>query len=185
MHMRTRILTVLGVVAAIAAVSTYYVINGWNQKENENGHFHTEFRQAPSFELKDAKGQTHHLDDFKGQVVLLHFWASWCPPCLGEIPQILALAHEYEGRPLKVVTVSLDEKWPDAQKVLADPGPMVSLIDPKTTVSEQYGSFQFPETYLINGKQQIITKWIGPQDWKNENLHKLLEALLSKEAHGA
>ena len=128
----------------------------------------------------------HHLAELKGKVVLLHFWASWCPPCLTELPQILALAHDYKGKQLEVVTVSLDEKWADAQKVLNDAAAadVLSVIDPKSSISDRYGSYQFPETYLINPEQKIITKWVGGQNWKDPNLRKLLDTLIEKAGSG-
>src|SRR4051812_3451868 len=71
-------------------------------------------KAAPSFELPDAQGKKYRLEDFKGNVVILHFWASWCPPCLDEIPQWVELGTTFHGEALKLVAISLDQKWEDA-----------------------------------------------------------------------
>ncbi|MFL5814437.1 MAG: peroxiredoxin family protein [Bdellovibrionia bacterium] len=141
------------------------------------------YRIAPDFALQDAEGKAHKLSDFRGKIVLLHFWASWCPPCLGEIPNWLEMAEAFKGKPVQLFAVSLDESWQAAHKVLPTdhlPPGVVSVIDPKTQVSEQYGSYAFPETYLISPKGEIITKWVGPQDWKNPNFVRMMDELSQK-----
>ncbi|MGZ3709054.1 MAG: TlpA disulfide reductase family protein, partial [Bdellovibrionota bacterium] len=82
-------------------------------------------------------GKTHALGDWSGDAVVLHFWASWCPPCLGEIPQWVALARDYSGKPIRFVAVSLDQNWKDALKVLPATevsGQLESLIDPELKI---------------------------------------------------
>ena len=74
-------------------------------------------RTAPSFELPDNSRTVHKLEDLKGQPVVLHFWASWCPPCLEEISKWVEVASTYQGRPIHWVAVSLDKNWTDALKV--------------------------------------------------------------------
>lgn len=140
-------------------------------------------KPAPEFALPDSAGQVHRISDYRGKLVLLHFWASWCPPCLGEIPQWVEIANDFKGRNLQMIAVSLDDGWPAALKVLPTeklPTQIVSLLDSKSSVSEIYGSYAFPETYLINQKGEIITKWIGPQDWKGPAMVQLFERFLKE-----
>lgn len=123
---------------------------------------------APGFELPDRKGVNRGLADFRGRLVLLHFWASWCEPCLDELPKLVEFASAFSGRPLTLVTVTLDERWEDALKVLPDRPDtegVVALRDPEAKVSKAYGTFEVPETYLIDPQSRLITKWVGPQDW--------------------
>lgn len=176
-----------GVAAAVAVAGlSYYITNG-----NHVGSASAPgtFPPAPAFELADAAGKSHPLDEFKGNVVLLHFWASWCPPCVGEIPDFLELGSHFKSRPFKMVALSEDEKWEDAQKLLPAQGlpPMLtSLLDLKGKVADRYGSYQYPETYLLNSRLQIVTKWVGPQDWKDPRLVQLLEQLIKRaEAPGS
>jgi peroxiredoxin len=152
----------------------------WNSSDSKKA---SSFRAAPDFALPDAQGKIYKLSEFKGKVVLLHFWASWCPPCLGELPHFMELAQTLQGKQIQVLAVSLDESWQAAHKVLPTdrlPQGVVSLIDPKTKVSENFGSYAFPETYLISPKGEIITKWVGPQDWKSPEFLKMMETMAQK-----
>ncbi|MFZ9595038.1 MAG: TlpA family protein disulfide reductase [Bdellovibrionia bacterium] len=141
-------------------------------------------RSAPGFELMDSQGKTHTLSKLKGSAVLLHFWASWCPPCLEEIPQWLSLVEQMQGSSLQFVAVSLDSNWSDAQKILP-PQPslshFVSLLDPSGQVPDRYGSFQFPETYLLNSELKIVQKWVGPQPWDQPEFQKALRRWISDQ----
>jgi cytochrome c biogenesis protein CcmG, thiol:disulfide interchange protein DsbE len=138
-------------------------------------------KPAPKFSLRDSAGQTHALDDLPGQPVVVHFWASWCAPCVDELPQWLAAAKSYAGKPVKWVAVSLDENWADAGKIFKDknPGPnVVSLLDPDQKTSEAFGSFQFPESYLLDAQHRIVTKWVGSQNWTSPAVRAKIDAVL-------
>jgi thiol-disulfide isomerase/thioredoxin len=145
-------------------------------------------RLAPSFKLTNAAGQAVSLESLLesprggANALLIHFWASWCPPCMAEMPRVLELANRFQGRPFKVVLVSLDESWKDASKVLPQvfPEDVVSLIDPSLKVAESYGSYQFPETYLVDRRQGIVMKWVGAQDWESDPVHQLLDRIIAE-----
>jgi len=141
---------------------------------------HGSFKAAPAFELKDADGKSHRLSDLKGNVVILHFWASWCPPCLEEIAGWLKFAEQFQGGPIPVrfVAISLDESWNDAHKILpanAVPSNVLSLLDLSKEIPEKYGTYQYPETYLIGPDLSIVTKWVGGQNWENPALKGIIE----------
>jgi peroxiredoxin len=168
----------IGFITLVLLGGAVTAITYWNSKGSSKDA--SGYRAAPNFALQDAEGKVHKLSDFRGKIVLLHFWASWCPPCLGEIPNWLEMAEQFKGKPVQLFAVSLDESWQAAHKVLPTdrlPAGVVSVIDPKTQVSEQYGSYAFPETYLISPKGEIITKWVGPQDWKNPNFVRMMDEL--------
>lgn len=133
------------------------------------------------FRLPDASGQIRALDDFKGNVILVHFWAAWCAPCVEEIPQIVAFAKQWEKHPVKVVAVNLDKSWEEAHTILPSkdlPSNLISVIDLESRVAELYGSYQYPETYLIGKDLKIQMKWIGPQNWGSPAWKPLLERFL-------
>jgi len=142
-------------------------------------------RKAPGFELPDGAGQKHRFEDSRGNVVFLHFWASWCPPCLEEIGPWVELAKSYTldpgHPPVRFVAVSLDKNWNDAHRFLAPdrvPAGMLSLLDPEATVPDLFGTYQFPETYLIDRQQRIVAKWVGPQDWSRPEIKQIVQRVI-------
>jgi thiol-disulfide isomerase/thioredoxin len=170
----------------LAAISVA-LIYGFRGTSSSSSAVQDGSRAAPVFELPDSKGTLHRLKDLKGRPVVLHFWASWCPPCLGEISKWVELAHRYQEKdqeqPIQWVAVSLDQNWGNALKVWMpdpkNPG-ILSLLDAAGTVSDQFGTYQFPETYLLNADLEIVTKWIGPQDWESSEIRKLLDHVIKK-----
>lgn len=140
--------------------------------------------QGLSFELKDASGRTHTAQELRGQHTLVHFWASWCASCLDEIPALWAMAAQFEGTPLHVLALSLDDTWADANAVLEKypPGKNVTvLLDPKQQTPAVYGSYQFPETYWIGPDLKVVTKWVGPQPWDSSEFQVGLRKLLKDD----
>lgn len=140
-------------------------------------------RPAKAFSLKSQDGRVSKLDDFKGKLVVLHFWASWCAPCLEEIPRLYEASRNWDPNRIALVAVTVDKKWADAEKILqkhgAPPASWKTLIDPQSEIAESYGTFEFPETYLISPDQKILYKWVGPQDWKADDIQKLFSEMLS------
>lgn len=131
----------------------------------------SEKHSAAEFALTDLQGKEHRLAEFKGGPVLLHFWASWCAPCLDELPGLLKRFSERERKDLKLITISWDSTWGEAQAILdkltiADQGgTWLSLIDQNRKLGPLYGTYQLPETYLLNANQEIEMKWVGSQKW--------------------
>ena len=118
------------------------------------------------------------LTDFPGRAALVHFWASWCPPCLEETPNFVKLAQDMSGSSVAFIAVSIDDSWKDAQKILnpaAIPPDLVSLLDLGKKLPERYGTYQYPETYLLTRAHRILTKWVGPQDWADARMRELIE----------
>lgn len=126
-------------------------------------------KPAPLFELKDQSGNLKKLSSYKGQAVLVHFWASWCPPCIKELPEILKFAGELEKDSTLLILISLDTSWEEAMTVFPKKiklsSNVISVLDPDSKVNDAYGSYQYPETYLLNRNLEIVTKWVGPQKW--------------------
>lgn len=140
-------------------------IYGWKSLGNRTGK-----HLAAEFVLKDVTGSSRSLAEFRGKRVLLHFWASWCSPCLEELPVLVKRMKSSGNQDLKLVTISWDQSWSDAKAVIDRlemvPGfEWVSLIDPERKLGPLYGTYQLPETYLINAQQEIEMKWVGSQDW--------------------
>jgi thiol-disulfide isomerase/thioredoxin len=135
-------------------------------------------RAAPSYELRDSAGKVHTLADLKGHAVVVHFWASWCPPCLPEIPEWLAFAGRWKDKNVRFVAISLDKQWADALKILPQeklPEGTLSLLDATLELPEKFGTYQYPETYLLNTEHKIVSKWIGAQKWDSPQIAQAID----------
>ena len=137
-------------------------------------------RRAWDFSLPGIDGKTVRLGDFRGKVVILSFWASWCPSCRMEMPTLEKIHERYKDRDLAVIAVSIDaggEKsvLPLLKKLgLTFPVP----LDPKQKVMDRYGVTLIPTAFIIGRNGEMIGKGIGPKDWDGENGRRILENLL-------
>jgi peroxiredoxin len=121
---------------------------------------------APPFELKALNGKKMRLEDLKGKRVLLNFWATWCPPCKAEMPELESFYHQHK-KEIEVVAVNIDSQS-DVKgyaKKLGLTFPI--LLDEKNEVNKDYGILSIPTTYLINEKGKITNLHIGSMS-KNE-----------------
>lgn len=126
----------------------------------------TENRLAPNWQLQDLEGKSVKLSDFKGKVVLLNFWATWCPPCRREIPDFVALQKQYADKGLVIIGVSMDEGGAEVVKPFAKKiginYPIV-LGDQKTAAA--YGGIQVvPTTFVIDKTGKIAAQHEGGAD---------------------
>ena len=122
--------------------------------------------KAPDFTLKDMNGKTVSLSAFKGKVVLLNFFATWCPPCRAEMPALNKLYHALKHRGLEVVAVSTDRSINDIKDFLEkNRVDFPVLFDADRTATKQYRVFSMPTTFLINKNGMIVEKFYGEYDW--------------------
>lgn len=137
------------------------------------------YPQAPDFELVDLNGKPVRLSDYKGKMIILDFWATWCPPCRAEIPSFVKLYSEYKDKGLVIIGVSLDREGPDVVREFAKNFKMnypVVMGDMKT-VSAYGGIEAIPTTFIINKKGQIVDRFVGYRDentFRNEIARWLL-----------
>jgi len=142
---------------------------------------------APNFALVDLSGNTHRLSDFRGKVVFLNLWTTWCPPCRMEMPAMQALYRRMKGRDFVMLAVSSDE---DGARAVA---PFVKelglsfpvLLDPAGRVSARYGISGYPETFVISREGDIIKHFIGPADWQSPAMETYFLKLLARESGSA
>jgi thiol-disulfide isomerase/thioredoxin len=123
-------------------------------------------RPAPEWKLQNLEGKTVRLADFKGKVVLLNFWATWCPPCRAEIPDLIALQKQYADKGLVVIGVSMDQGGPERvasfAKKMAITYPIV-MGDSK--IDQAYGGIQvLPTTFIIDRKGNVVDGLLGATD---------------------
>jgi peroxiredoxin len=134
---------------------------------------------AIDFTVPDLTGSPLRLADFKGKVVLLNFWATWCPPCKEEMPSMERLYRRYKEHGFTIVAISIDTNT-------AAVAPFVKRfkltfpigLDPKTTVANQYSVRALPATFLIDRRGTVAAVAIGPRDWDGKAGHAAIESLL-------
>ena len=137
---------------------------------------------VPNFTLPADNGRNVSLEDFRGRIVVLNFWASWCGPCIDELPSLKKFADKYQNTNLLVLGVSLDED-PEAYKDFLVQNQILfpNLRNPSHSVSEMYGTFKLPETYIISRDGHLINKIIGPTDWTNPQMTSYIDSLLASK----
>lgn len=133
------------------------------------------YKEAPDFTVSDGTS-TIHLANYRGQVVLLNFWASWCTPCVEELPSLLQLHHD---RPdLAILAVSIDEDADDYKNFIARRHvDLITVRDPNQTAAKLYGTEGWPETYIIDRNGRIRRKIVGDPDWSNPEIRAFLKTL--------
>ena len=122
--------------------------------------------KAPAWELKDLAGKPVKSSDFKGKVVVLDFWATWCPPCRQEIPGFISLQKKYEKQNVVVIGISLDEEGPGVVKRFIDANHInypVVMGDEKVATAFEINE-GIPTTFVINPQGEIVSKHVGFTD---------------------
>ncbi len=135
--------------------------------------------RAPSFSIVTDKGRLVSAEDFGGRVLVLNFWATWCPPCIEEIPSLDAMAKQLAPRGVVVLGVSVDRNAAAYERFLKQA--RVSFLtarDPEARISSSYGTFKYPETYVIDSRGRVRQKHIGPRNWMEPEILQSIEALL-------
>ena len=120
---------------------------------------------AKEFSVTDSD-RTVSLNQYRGQVVLVNFWATWCPPCVEELPSLMNLQERMKGRGIVVVGVSIDVDGDAYHRFLKLHNiNFVTVRDPEQKVASMYGTSGWPETYIIDRQGVLRRKFVGPVDW--------------------
>ena len=138
-------------------------------------------RAAPSFTLKDIDGKTHTLAEYRGKVVLVNFWATWCPPCRAEMPSIERLYASMKGKPFVVLALDQGESVDSVFAFMGQlsPSPTFSvLLDGKTQTAHAFGVMGIPSSYLIDKQGRIVAQAIGGRDYDSAAMRTLLDRLM-------
>ena len=132
---------------------------------------------APDFTVRDSE-HTVTLSQFKGQVVVLNFWATWCPPCIEEMPSLVQMQERLKSKGVTVLAVSVDVDENNYRRFLRDHNVnLLSVRDADQKSNELYGTFKFPETYVIDRKGIVRRKFIGAVDWTDPEVMDFLGKL--------
>jgi peroxiredoxin len=137
---------------------------------------------APAWELHDLDGKTVHSSDFKGKVVILDFWATWCPPCRAELPSFVALQKKYQAQGLAVVGISVDKGGAEAVKSFAQKmGINYPIVLSDGKVTDAYGGIEgIPTTFIIDRNGHIVKQHVGLTD--QDEFESEIKPLLSASA---
>jgi peroxiredoxin len=134
--------------------------------------------KAPDFSILTDRGVRITPTDFGGKVLVLNFWATWCPPCVEEIPSLSEMQKRFAKAGLVVVAVSVDKNQQKYHRFLDRIHVSFQTSwDPTAAVSARYGTFQYPETYIIKDGL-VMRKYANAEDWLSDDMTHYLRSLL-------
>lgn len=132
---------------------------------------------APDFTVQDAD-RSVKLSDFRGQTVVLNFWATWCPPCVEEMPSLVEMQRRMKAKGITVVAVSVDVDQSAYLQFLKEHNVnLLTVRDAGQKSNALYGTFRFPETYIIDRNGVMRRKFVGAVDWTAPDITEFLGKL--------
>ena len=132
---------------------------------------------APDFTVKDAD-RSVTLSQLRGHTVVLNFWATWCPPCVEEMPSLVQMQQRLKDKGVTVLAVSVDADEGAYHRFLKDHGvTFLTVRDADQKSNNLYGTFKFPETYIIDRDGKVRRKFIGAVDWNQPEVVEFLSKL--------
>ncbi len=171
-------LIILSLILALTAIATSLSTN-WRPET-------TKGETAPNFTYETIKGAKGALYDHQEKIVLLHFWATWCAPCLVEFPDLISLAEEQKDN-FVILAISADEEKGNIDRFLKKlkhkiPTNFILIQDRDKSISQElYGTYKLPESYLLSKDITIMEKIIGPrQNWNSAEWNQRIKALISE-----
>lgn len=137
---------------------------------------------SPKLKLPDLQERPHNLKDYRGKVVLVNFWASWCTPCLTEMPSMQRLQQSLADRPFQLLAVNAGETARRAQAIMQRMDlPLQVLLDRNREVFKAWGTKLLPTSYLLDHRGQVRYVAYGPLEWDDEEVIATINALIDSE----
>ena len=134
---------------------------------------------APSFRVVTETGRTITPSSFGGKLLVLNFWASWCQPCLQEVPSLEVFNRQFAPEGVVVLGVSVDKNENLYRRFLQQfPVTFQVARDPSWDIAANYGTFQLPETYIIDSSGKVVQKVIAAQNWMNPEFVQSIKKML-------
>jgi peroxiredoxin len=134
---------------------------------------------APSFSIQAINGKTIGPKDFGGKLLILNFWATWCQPCVQEVPSLDALERQLGPKGLVILGVSVDKDQKAYQEFLQRfHVSYLTALDPDQAINTKYGTVLFPESYLIDTNGKVVEKIVGEANWSSEQMVQHVQSLL-------
>ena len=134
---------------------------------------------APDFSVSTDTGRLIKRSEFGGKLLVLNFWATWCPPCLDEIPSLDRFQQALASKGVVVLAISVDKDEKQYRDFLSRA--KVSFLtarDPENKINAEYGTVKFPETYIIDARGQVVRKVIAARDWMDPAMLADIQSLL-------
>ena len=132
------------------------------------------------FVLRDVDGRSHELSAYRGNVVLVNFWATWCEPCRQEMPSIQRLRDKLAGKPFAAFAVNVDEPEARVRTFIKQTGfDLPVLLDPNKTLTRSWGVRVLPVTFLIDRDGRVRYRAIGDFDWADEKIVGIISQLMA------
>src|SRR3954470_20435482 len=147
-----------GGIVLLAAILVFFIYSGIHERVVVAGD------TAPEFTITADNGQTVSLPAFKGKLLVLNFWASWCPPCVQETPSLSQFAAAYANKGVVVLGISVDKDEKAYRGFLQKFQPAFQTAR-DLTIHEDYGTFMYPETYIIDAHGRVLKKIVDVADW--------------------
>src|SRR3954447_11353327 len=160
-----------GGIVLLSAVLVFFIYSGIHERVVVAGD------SAPEFTIHADNGSTVTLPNFGGKLLVLNFWATWCPPCVQETPSLSAFAAAYAPKGVVVLGVSVDKDEKAYNAFLQKFRPNF-LTAREQKLHEDYGTFMYPETYIIDSKGKVLHKLAEPVDWMDPRMTQLIDSLL-------
>ena len=133
---------------------------------------------APAFELRDMEGETRKLSDYRGQPLIVNFWATWCPPCRAEMPAMNRAWHKIKNAGIGMIAINVGEDEDTIFAFTGDyPVDFTILLDQDSNTIEQWPIKGLPTTFVLDPEGNIIYRAIGGREWDDEALLDKVRAL--------
>ena len=137
---------------------------------------------APDFTLSDPSGKKVSLKDYRGKIVFLNFWATWCGPCRTEMPAMDRLYREFKGKDFEMLAVNVKDKRDDALKFMKELKISYPVaLDQEGEIGLLYGAWGLPTTYLIDREGRVLARMWGPADWHSTTARHLIKSLIQEK----
>lgn len=168
----------LSVLQALA-VATYFFVEGRREAKYEVPLRHeriTDRSQLPNADVEARSGRVRSIRALGGRPLLLHFWATWCPPCREELPALLALGDRGD---IEVVAISVDDDWLAVDRFFGGKVPPEVFRDPSGVLERYYEVTTLPDSYLLDSAGSPIARFAGPRSWGSDTAAETLDALVA------
>lgn len=183
-HLKAIFVVTIIALAGVWAFKTYFVSRLEEAPQTMNALEVMEKEGVPNFTAKDLQGRVFDLKSLKGKVVILNFWASWCAPCVEEVPSLIKLIKEFKGD-VELIAVSGDSNQEDIEVFLKSfpelKGAGIRVVyDEDRSLMKQFQVARLPESLVLNQDQKLVKKLIGSIDWYNPESIAYIKSLLTK-----